>query len=364
MYFRDTSAIFFTFIFPVIFLVVFGYINSSDTITLDVAYYNDKTSQQTTAFDEAFRTLVKQDGESEEQMKGKLFKLTEETISVEEAKEKLADAQLNAIIVVPDNFGATGSGEIEIYVDESDATFGEITKNAIAEILDEYNKQANIQKFGAEPIAPYTVMAKGVQSDNLGPIDYLVPGIIGFSIMSLGIFSITEGFIQLKTDGSLRRLKITPIKPSNFLVAQSLTRLVVTLLNVVTMLVIGALLFDFEMRGDLASFLLVSVLGIAMFLGVGYAIAGWAKDGNQAAPLSNIIFFPMMFLSGTFFPRELFPTFLQPITDFIPLTFLSDALREIANNASTIFDVGPELLGMGVWTVVIYTIAFRVFRWE
>jgi ABC-2 type transport system permease protein len=182
--------------------------------------------------------------------------------------------------------------------------------------------------------------------------------------MSLGVFSITEGFIQLKTDGSLRRLQVTPISPISFLIGQSITRLLMTMINVITMVLIGIFMFGFSMQGDIFNFLIVSTMGIILFLGFGYAIAGWAKDGNQAAPLSNIIFFPMMFLSGTFFPRETFPDWLQPITDFMPLTYVADGLREIANNGATVFDLGPELLGISVWTIVVYFIAVKLFRWE
>jgi ABC-2 type transport system permease protein len=130
------------------------------------------------------------------------------------------------------------------------------------------------------------------------------------------------------------------------------------------MIYIAVILFDFTLRGDIFSFMTIAIMGIILFLGFGYAIAGWAKDGNQAAPLSNIIFFPMMFLSGTFFPREAFPEWLIPATEFMPLTYVADALRDIANNGATIFDVGPELLGIVVWTIITYIVAIRVFRWE
>ena len=99
-------------------------------------------------------------------------------------------------------------------------------------------------------------------------------------------------------------------------------------------------------------------------LGIGLALGGWARNERQAAPLSNIVTFPMMFLSGTFFPRFLMPEWLQGISGFLPLTPVIDGIRYIVNEGYTITQLGPQLGLMLGWMVVIYFIAFRVFRWE
>lgn len=101
-----------------------------------------------------------------------------------------------------------------------------------------------------------------------------------------------------------------------------------------------------------------------MMFGFGLAVGGWAKNENQAAPLTNLIAFPMMFLSGVFFPRFLMPEWLQGISAFLPLTPFIEGIRHIIVEGQTIFSQGPELALMLLWTVVIYTVAFRVFRWE
>jgi ABC-2 type transport system permease protein len=101
-----------------------------------------------------------------------------------------------------------------------------------------------------------------------------------------------------------------------------------------------------------------------MILGIGLAIGGWAKNERQAAPLANIVVFPMMFLSGTFFPRFLMPEWLQNITNFIPLSPVIDGVRLIATEGKTLIDVAPQLGLVALWGVIVYAIAFRVFRWE
>ena len=99
-------------------------------------------------------------------------------------------------------------------------------------------------------------------------------------------------------------------------------------------------------------------------LGIGLALGGWAKNERQAAPLSNIIVFPMLFLSGAFFPRFLMPDWLQNISAFLPLTPIIDGIRLIATEGKHFIDILPQIGLTGAWLVVIYVIAFRVFRWE
>src|SRR5581483_4670202 len=104
--------------------------------------------------------------------------------------------------------------------------------------------------------------------------------------------------------------------------------------------------------------------GIIVILGIGLALGGWAKNERQVAPLGNIIVFPMMFLSGVFFPRYIMPTWLQHISSYLPLTPVIDGARLIATEGKSLFDLGSQLAVMAVWLIIIYAIAFRVFRWE
>ncbi|HET7827525.1 MAG TPA: ABC transporter permease, partial [Candidatus Saccharimonadales bacterium] len=103
---------------------------------------------------------------------------------------------------------------------------------------------------------------------------------------------------------------------------------------------------------------------IVMILGIGLAVGGWARNERQAAPLGNIVVFPMMFLSGVFFPRFLMPDWLQGITNYIPMSPVIDGARQLITEGKGLTSIGSQLAIMAVWMVVIYIIAFRVFRWE
>jgi ABC-2 type transport system permease protein len=116
--------------------------------------------------------------------------------------------------------------------------------------------------------------------------------------------------------------------------------------------------------GSILVVLALAVLGSIVFLAMGFGVAGWAKNENQAAPVANLIALPMMFLSGSFFPREAMPEFLQTVTRFLPLTYLNDALRAVINDGAGLDVIGTDLIGLAVWAVISFVIATRLFKWE
>jgi ABC-2 type transport system permease protein len=139
---------------------------------------------------------------------------------------------------------------------------------------------------------------------------------------------------------------------------------IIGLLSLAIMFAIAISVFHLKVVGnylELAAFL---VFGITMILGIGLALGGWAKNERQAAPLSNIVVFPMMFLSGTFFPRYIMPEWLQNVSSILPLTPVIDGIRLIATEGKHLIDILPQVGLIGLWMVVIYAIAFKVFRWE
>jgi ABC-2 type transport system permease protein len=130
------------------------------------------------------------------------------------------------------------------------------------------------------------------------------------------------------------------------------------------MILAAHLAFHFKIVGNYFELALFIAFGILTIFGIGLAIGGWAKNENQAAPLANIIVFPMLFLSGTFFPRFTMPVWLQHVSAYLPLTPIIDGIRMIATEGKHLTDIGPQIGLTAIWAVIIYAIAFRVFRWE
>lgn len=349
MYFRNVSAVFFTLVIPILLVVIFGVLNGGDgSGSIHIAVTNKSNTEIANSFDKTLHSI-------------KTFKI--DNLGESEAREKLGKGKIDLQVVIPADFGAAGAaglkpGAVQAYYNQGKPQTGQTAGLIINQVVSQFNaKVTNAPQV-------YVFKSEGVKTNNLGYIDYLLPGIIALTIMQLGIFSVAFAFISFKTSGALRRLQATPLHPLNFLVAQGITRVIIGMGQVIILLGIGIYGFNMHLIGSLFNMLVMALIGTLTFLAFGFAIAGWAKDENQAAPVANLITFPMLFLSGTFFPRDAFPAYLQKITDYMPLTFLSDGLRRIANEGVGLWTVRGDILGLLVWAAIAGLIALRVFKWE
>ena len=349
--FRDKVAIFFVFIFPLIFLVIFGFIfKGTDDVSFKVALLNRSDT-------EFARKFV------DEAKKNKVLEIDEDITTMSQAREKMNRSELTATIILPEDFGQVKndkypSGQAEILYDQNNEQGG----RTLASIM-----EATFQGINEDIVPrddPFTVKTESTATKGLSRFDYTFSGLLGFTLLSLGIFGPTTVFPRLKQRGVLRRYQITTLKVWQYFTANVISNSVAGLVAVAIMFLTAMLVFDLKMRGDYFSFIAIVLFGVTMLFGIGLAIGGWAKNENQAAPLAQLVTLPMMFLSGVFFPVFLMPDWLQAITKYIPLTPIVDGIRLVVTEGHTIFDLGPQLLVMAVWTVIIYIIAFKVFRWE
>lgn len=351
-FFRDRLALFFTIGFPLIFLFVFGSLNSgSGDASFNVALINNSDS----AISKEFVRQSKENG---------VLKVDESVKNIDEAKDKMSQSQIDATVVLPQNFGVTGegtdtpSGQAEVLYTQNNAQSGQ----ALASILDAQFKGLNSQFVNVK--APFSVKAEQLNERSLSAFDYTFAGLLGFAIIGMGIFGPVNVFPELKKMGILRRLSTTPLKVWQYFLSTMIGQAIIGLISLAVMFLVAIFVFHLQVVGNYFELALFLMLGIVTILGIGLALGGWAKNERQAAPLSNIIVFPMLFLSGTFFPRYLMPDWLQNISGFLPLTPIIDGIRLIATEGKHFIDILPQLGLIGAWVIVIYFIAFRVFRWE
>lgn len=347
---RDPVALFFTFLFPLLFLFVFGSLFRDNGVSFDVAVINHSETKFAKDF-------------IDQASKDKIFKIKADIKDTKTAKEKMGRGEIDSLIELPKDFGALDkkgvpTGQVVVYYEQSNPQSGQTVAGVMGTMLDGINKELT------NTTDPLTVKQQPTKTSNLTQFDYVISGLLGFSILSLGIFGLANGFPADKKTGSLRRLRATPLKASQLILATLVNYALIGMLSLVLMIVVGLTVFDFNMRGDYFNLAIVALAGIIVMFGFGLAIGGWAKNENQSAPLSNLVAFPLMFLSGIFFPRFLMPEWLQGITSYLPLTPIVDGMRLIMTEGKTVLDLGPELLILGGWAVVIYLVAFKVFRWE
>jgi ABC-2 type transport system permease protein len=362
--FRDKVAIFFVFVFPLIFLIIFGSIfNGDGNVSFRVAVLNEANNEFANQFVE--NVFPSEEAKKQDAEKAKsVFEVDDEVTSLDQAKEKMNRGQLEATIVLPEGFGEVKegnpypSGEVLIVYDKSSESAGQTISSVMDGILKDVNQ-------GLVPtVTPFTVRTESTASEGLTQFDYTFSGILGFTLLSLGIFGPTTVFPRLKQRGVLKRYHSTTLKVWQYFTGNVISNAFIGLLAVVLMFVAALLFFDLNMRGSYVNLFIVVVIGVTMLFGIGLAIGGWAKNENQAAPLAQLVTLPMMFLSGVFFPTFLMPEILQNITKYIPLTPVIDSVRLIITENASLIDLGPQLAVMAGWIVIVYLIAFRVFRWE
>lgn len=352
-FFRDKVAMFFSIAFPLIFLLVFGSMNSSNAdISFKVAVINKSD------------TTFAKDFVKDAEKKDSVLEVDKEATTIEIAREKMNRGELEAALILPEDFGAIKqdveypSGKVEVLYTQNNEQAGQTLASILDAQFTEINKQF------VDTSVPFTVEQKKTQDESLSAFDYTFAGLLGFAIIGMGIFGPINVFPELKKMGILRRLHTTPLRVWQYFLSTMLSQLLIGAVAIAVMFGVAIALFDLNVVGnyfELAAFL---VLGIITILGIGLALGGWAKNERQVAPLANIIVFPMMFLSGTFFPRFLMPEWLQAVSAFLPLTPVIDGIRLLATEGQHLVDILPQIGMVAAWAVVIYLIAFKVFRWE
>lgn len=351
-FFRDRLAMFFTIVFPLIFLFVFGSIfKSNGTVSFRVALINESNSSIASEFVKSAES-------------SKVFNINKDATTLEVAKEKMKRSELDAAIVLPVNFGQVQngqqipSGEALIYYNENNTQAATTLKSVLSDQFGAINKQF------VGVAMPFTVGLVSTKETSLTQFDYIFAGLMGFAIISLGIFGPVNVFPELKKQGILRRLHTTPLRVSQYFISSVMSQSAIGLVALAVMLAVSMLVFSLTMRGSYITLVGFVLLSIFTIYGIGLAIGGWAKNERQAAPLANLITFPMIFLSGTFFARFLMPEWLQTVSNYLPLTPVIDGIRLIVTEGKGALDILPQIGLLSIWAIVIYFIAFRIFRWE
>jgi ABC-2 type transport system permease protein len=195
-------------------------------------------------------------------------------------------------------------------------------------------------------------------------IDFLLPGILGLNLMGTGIWGVGFSIVNARLKKTLKLMVATPMRKSDFLLAQMLSRFVFLVLEVAVILAFGVWAFQVPIRGPLWLLGLATVVGAVCFAGVGLLVVARARTLEAASGLMNLVMVPMWLLSGVFFSSERFPAATQPFIRALPLTALNDALRAVMLEGSGLAAVSGELAIMAAWGLVSFVVALGIFRWQ
>jgi ABC-2 type transport system permease protein len=330
---RNRTATFWNLAFPAIFIIIFGAIfgngTSLDNISVGV------TGPAGGVHDAFVQALENTDG----------FSVS--TGSLEEETDSLQDGDTDIVV----NFSDQG---IDYYYSDTGGPTAQISRVATRSVLNDV--------LGAT--TGTTVNEREVETDDTTYIDWFIPGILSMSLMNTGIIGISTAFVSYRERGIFRRIKVTPFALWKFLLARIISGVIVSLTTSAILVGVGALIWGARPQGNLLLITLVLIVGSLTFVGIGYAIAAIARTTETAASYSNLVTFPMLFLSGVFFPVSNMPDWLSPIVKIMPLTYLVNALRDPMLYGRGLGSVAPNLLVLIPIFAAAMLFSVRFFRWD
>jgi ABC-2 type transport system permease protein len=272
----------------------------------------------------------------------------------------LKNGSLDAVIVIPngmDTLSPGQSGNIQVYYDASLMENQQTLIPAIYQVINAIDQQLG----GYTPFI--SVQQKSVQSHQLRYIDFLLPGVLGMTLMFIGV----QGglpIIQQRQAHIIKRLGSTPLPRSMLVLGDVVFRIIVVLLSAALIILVGRLVFNVRMVGNWLSLCGIVLLGSLVLVNLGYVIAAFVKTQESAMPIVQIVDLPMMILSGTFFPIGSMPAFIEPLVKILPLTYLNDALRQIMVAGTPLYSMTTDIAVLAAWAVVTLAVTIRFFRWD
>ncbi len=346
--FRSPSAIIFSIAFPLIFILVFGFIGGSGGFSINVAI--DKKSDTTNAI----YPILK--GISNLKFKNK---------SDAELTTDLEKGRLTAIILIEKTNNK--NAPLSLHLKSSEAVSPQnlsMLKTIIESVVVGINKAT----FPETPtIATISKDITKIPGRTYRTIDFILPGQLGFSLLSAGVFGVAFLFFNLKQQLVLKRFYATPIKRGYIVLGEAISRVIFQIITAIIIVGIGHFAFKFTLVHGFATFLdilILSLLALLVFMGFGFVVSGFAKNESSIPPFANLFTMPQFLLAGTFFSIDNFPTWLQPICKVLPLTHFNTAMRNIAFEGASLASCWKEIGILGIWGLIIYAVAIKTFKWE
>jgi ABC-2 type transport system permease protein len=347
-FYRDRTALFFTFAFPLLFMLIFGLVFSGNN---GVSYKIGLVDADQSPVSTQISTVLKQVS---------VFNV-DEADNFEQQLEKLKKGDIRSVVVIPAGTqAAIANGEastITVYYDPSQSTSSSIIISTLQQITGQINQQLTNQPTLIQ------IKEQSIQTHELRNIDYLIPGILAMSILFLGLFgSLT--MVERREKKVLKRFGATPVGRSKLLASQVVYRLILAVVQSIIIIAVASLLFKVKVIGNWLELFVMVLLGTLAFISIGYFAVARAKTVEGAMPIIQLVQFPMLFLSGIFFPVEIMPTFMRPIVNAMPLTYLGDAFRQIMVQGTPLYPMWLDVAVLGAWLVICVALAIRLFQWE
>ncbi len=293
--------------------------------------------------------------------------------STAQLKDMVQRGELEGGIVIPSNFSKsmlTGEqGTLIIITDESNPQISATIQGSLSQVFTYMGTEIaekNVAPLNATNalavVQPYNIQTQGVVSGNPSYFDFIAPGIMAMTVMMSVMTGLPVAISQEKEIGTMDGMMVAPVNRLSILLGKTLAQTGRGLIQGVIILALAIGIFGVAIQGSWLLVFALLLLGVFSFVGLGIVITSFTKDQETAQMLMMTLMFPMMFLSGVFFPIQQMPWYMQDISKLLPLTYAADALRKVMVLGAGIPQISTELIILIVFGIVMIAIALPVFR--
>lgn len=347
---RSRVGVFFSLIFPIVLMLIFGAIFSGGSGAVTAYVQNNDVVQGTpTQVSAAFVAVLNGTG---------VVQLVPVPSGTNFTEYLLSHSSSDGI-VVPAGFQARYAAaqpvNVSVYGNPASQTSG-----IVSGVTNGVVNQFNLERAGGSSVI--TIDSTTLKSTGTKYIDFLIPGLVGFSILTAPMFSLVNITSQYKRDKLFKQLSLTPLTRGEWLLSKVIWFSMITAVSFVLMTLVGV--YGFGAHVGLSVYILPFLLvGPFLFVSLGMLVGTASNSPESAAVVGNLVTFPMMFLSGTFFPISIMPPWLQTLAHVFPLYYVIDGV----NNVMTYGNIGPAVSDLMVTlaiALVIFVLAIRLFKWR
>jgi ABC-2 type transport system permease protein len=335
---RDRVALFFTILFPLIFLVIMGGLFGGDRTPRykviqvgPVAVLDGLPADARAAF-------------------GRVLDLTRS----DDREAALAQVRRGDAAAAIEQHG----DEVVLHSSAADPA----SAGTVRSVLDSLVQAANVAAAG-QP-ARYLLTVANVEDASLKPIQYLTPGLLGWAIATGATFTAASTLVVWRRNKLLRRLTLTPVSVPAIIGARVLVSLGLALVQTAIFFAVAALFFGLRLAGDWWMSIPLVLAGTLAFLSIGLLAGAKAKSIETSTVISNLIVIPMAFLSGSFFQLNVAPGWVRALAEALPLRHLNVGMLNVLARGGHAASVVPQLAILVGFTVVLTTVAAWLFRWD
>lgn len=375
---RNKQALFWMLAFPIIFLVIFGLFDMDKMATSKVMIIDGANTELSQGIVDGFKEIDFFDTE-----------VSNDPNMIDESKLKVEENELDYVFVLPESIKDLSKDsevsetaqanmtplqilqmqelqkkaldemepiKLTVYYNEGNLTTNQIVLNTVEQITSKINTEI------ADSPEYFTLEQESVTNKKVRYIDFLMPGILAMSLMQSAIIGIAVYLTEAREKKILKRILATPVNRKSYIASQVVARLAISMVQAIIIIATARILYDVNIYGSYFDVFVVALLGTLVFLLIGFIISSFSKTVAAAEGLSQVISMPMLFLSGVFFSTDSLPVIVRDVVNYLPLTPMINALRDIITGGETLNATINNVWILLAWLAGLFILALISFR--